>query len=131
MAPTPQTAYDGTWDAETQTYVLPPLIGLPYSSMVKNGSYPDSLLFCASLVCILVILIILVIRISLLFAFPCCSHSLVIRIPSLFAFPRYSHSLVVRILSWATFWRFALYSPSGDFLWPCSTFSTAKLRMVH
>lgn len=39
MAPIPQSAYDGTWNPETQTYVLPPLVGLPFSEMVRNGIY--------------------------------------------------------------------------------------------
>ncbi|PUU77914.1 hypothetical protein B9Z19DRAFT_1065493 [Tuber borchii] len=37
MAPAPQSAYDGTWDSNTQKYVLPPLVGLPFSEMRKNG----------------------------------------------------------------------------------------------
>ncbi|RPA94959.1 hypothetical protein L873DRAFT_1830062 [Choiromyces venosus 120613-1] len=37
MAPAPQSAYQGTWDSETQKYVLPPLVGLPFSEMRKNG----------------------------------------------------------------------------------------------
>ncbi|PWW75019.1 hypothetical protein C7212DRAFT_358595 [Tuber magnatum] len=38
MAPAPQSAYEGTWDSETQRYVLPPLVGLPFSEMKKNGT---------------------------------------------------------------------------------------------
>ncbi|KAG0634293.1 hypothetical protein HOY80DRAFT_537001 [Tuber brumale] len=37
MAPAPQSAYDGTWDSDSQKYVLPPLVGLPFSEMRKNG----------------------------------------------------------------------------------------------
>jgi hypothetical protein len=31
------SAYGGQFDSSTNTYLLPPLIGLPYSDMVKNG----------------------------------------------------------------------------------------------
>jgi hypothetical protein len=37
MAPIPQSAYEGTWSSGT--YVLPPLVGLPFSEMMKNGRY--------------------------------------------------------------------------------------------
>lgn len=46
MAPAPQSAYDGTWDSNTQKYVLPPLVGLPFSEMRKNGNLLPPLRIC-------------------------------------------------------------------------------------
>lgn len=33
------TAYDGQWNPRVGSYILPPLIGLPFHEMVKNGIY--------------------------------------------------------------------------------------------
>lgn len=37
------TAYDGTWNSGLGAYILPPLIGLPFNDMVKNGESPSHL----------------------------------------------------------------------------------------